>query len=632
VTWNARGSVSPGQLAELANELVAAWGCWAPTLTHDGRRMAFISDRRGTPELWVEAVDGVQPPTVVALSDDPVLGVRWSPDGAWLACSIATGGGVRSEVWVVRPDGSGGRRLAGAPGHAVLGPWARHGHRLVVTLTDEGGGHGNRCVLFDAATGDQELVASGGLVEVMDLSGDERFALLRDGTRGAHFCLLLDRANGRTHGVLPHPSTGSTDLGLLRRPPAGDPAELIVYVVTDAGQPRRALVAVPMDIDGGRAEAGALAHRHDAEVEFADADDDGRRMLLAWNVEGRSELELFDTASGDRRRFPDLPGSVVNGGVVTRDGQRAILAVEDPSSPSRLWELTLDSGQWRALTPAVMGYPELVVPTLERFESHDGLPITGWLYRPPIPARGHPAVVSVHGGPEGQERPGFNPLHQLLAAIGLTVLAPNIRGSSGFGRTFVHADDRFGRLDAIGDVAVCGQWLIDHDIADRRRVAAIGRSYGGYAVLMALTHYPTLFAAGVDICGMSDLNTFFRDTEPWIARAAITKYGDPQQDAVLLRSLSPVHHVEYLDVPLLVVHGELDTNVPINEAHQIVDALETRQRDVEYLELEGEGHEYRRASSRRLLLETVAEFLIRVLSDNGGRRNLGDLSGQFTES
>jgi dipeptidyl aminopeptidase/acylaminoacyl peptidase len=219
----------------------------------------------------------------------------------------------------------------------------------------------------------------------------------------------------------------------------------------------------------------------------------------------------------------------------------------------------------------------------------------------------------------------------LLAAIGIAVLAPNIRGSSGFGRAFVHADDRYGRLDAIADVAVCAEWLIDFDIAYRGHIGVIGRSYGGYVVLMALSHYPALFAAGVDICGMSDLMTFFRDTEPWIARAAITKYGDPVHDVSLLASLSPIHHIENLEAPVLVVHGELDTNVPINEAHQIVDALRAQGRDVEYLELEGEGHEYRRRSSRRVLIEAIAEFLTRTLWEPGEPKPELDLTARGGE-
>jgi dipeptidyl aminopeptidase/acylaminoacyl peptidase len=606
--------MTPDELDVLATELVDAWGSWAPTLTHDGRDMAYVSNQRGKPELWVKAVDGDEPPKVLDLSDDPVLSVRWSPDGQWLACAIATGGGVRSEVWVIRPDGSERRRIAGCPEHAELGPWARHGHRVMVTVHGHGEGAGNRCVLIDANTGGEEEVASGVLVDVLDLSADERFALLRDGTRGAHVCRVLDRGTLRPHDVLPHPGTGSTDWGLLRPPPGGEPAALVAYVVTDAGQPRRALVAVPLDMKGGRAEGGAVAQREDAELEFADCDDSGARMLLVWNVEGLSELELLDTSSGERRPLGGLPGSVVTGSVVARDGDRAVIAVEGPDSPSRLWELDLGSGRWRPLTPSVMDNRQLVTPTLERFESHDGLSISGWLYRPPNGVPGGPAVVSVHGGPEGQERPDFHAQHQLLAAAGIVVLAPNIRGSSGFGRAFVHADDRYGRLDAIADVVVAAAWLADQGLADRRRIAVVGRSYGGYAVLMALTNFPGAFASGADICGMSDLTTFYRDTEPWIAKAAVTKYGDPEQDAGLLASLSPLRRVDRIRVPLLVVHGELDTNVPVNESHQLVAALGADGGDVEYLELIGEGHEYRRAASRRLLLATLARFLARTLA------------------
>ena len=141
-----------------------------------------------------------------------------------------------------------------------------------------------------------------------------------------------------------------------------------------------------------------------------------------------------------------------------------------------------------------------------------------------------------------------------------------------------------------------------------------GRSYGGYAALMALALSPDLFAAGVDICGMSDLLTFYRDTEPWIAQAAVTKYGDPRRDGWLLARMSPLRHVERMRAPLLVVHGELDTNVPLGEATQLVAALRALGRPVEYLELAGEGHEYRRSSSRLTLLRTELEFLRRTLA------------------
>jgi dipeptidyl aminopeptidase/acylaminoacyl peptidase len=206
-----------------------------------------------------------------------------------------------------------------------------------------------------------------------------------------------------------------------------------------------------------------------------------------------------------------------------------------------------------------------------------------------------------------------------MVAAGITVFAPNIRGSSGFGRAFVHLDDRHGRRDAFDDVLASRDFLLTLGIADPERIAVTGRSYGGYLTLASLAFSPGVFAAGVDVCGMSDLVTFYRDSEPWIAAAAVSKYGHPERDRALLEDISPLASANLIDVPLLVVHGEHDTNVPIGEAHQIVAALRALDRPVEYLELPGEGHDYRRADSRKRLNRTMLAFLTATL-DGAGRR------------
>jgi dipeptidyl aminopeptidase/acylaminoacyl peptidase len=598
-------------VAELAHDLVGAWGCWAPTLTPDGSRVAFVSDRRGTPELWVQDVAPGAEPQRIEVGNDPVLAVHWSPDAQWLACSLATGGGVRTEVWVVRPDGREARRVAGGEHHAVLGPWAREGHGLVVTVSSDEPHAPNECVLIDPQTGERESVAVGGLITLLDLTADGRFALLRDGTRGAQFCRMVDRDADRDFAVLPYEHTGSTDAGLFRPSPGDDRSRFAAYLVSDAGRPRRELIAIGIHDDGRRVSAGTLAAREDAELEFADADAAGARLVLVWNVDGRSEVELLDAETGAREPCPGLPGDVVGAVAMARDGSRAVLSVESPVAPRRLWCLDVRTREWSPVTPAPALAHELVTPELVRFEAHDGLPLTGWLYRAPRPTGA--AMLSLHGGPEAQERPVFTPQHQVLAAAGVTVFAPNIRGSSGYGRAFVHADDRYGRIDAIRDVAECARVLVARGWAEADRIAVTGRSYGGYATLMALVRFAPSFAAGVDICGMSDLHTFYRDTEPWIAAAAVSKYGDPVHDAALLAELSPLARAEAIEVPLLVVHGELDTNVPLNEATQIVDRLRRLGRPVEYLELAGEGHDYRRADSRIALLRGLTTFLSRVL-------------------
>ena len=349
-----------------------------------------------------------------------------------------------------------------------------------------------------------------------------------------------------------------------------------------------------------------------------------------WNTEGTNDVELLETGSGTVHACPGLPGEVVSGVAIARDGSCVVMSVESPVAPRRLWRLEVATRRWSPVTASSMPpRNDLVTPELIRFDGHDGLELSGWLYRAKRRGRARPpAMISLHGGPEAQERPVFTPQHQVLVAAGVTVFAPNIRGSSGYGRFFVHADDRWGRFDAIHDVAGCAWLLADRQLADPRRIAVSGRSYGGYATLMALTEHPQLFAAGVDICGMSDLLTFYRDTEPWIAAAAVTKYGDPVRDAALLAEVSPLHRAEAIEAPLLVVHGELDTNVPRNEAVQIVSRLRELHCDVSYLELAGEGHDYKRVESRLALLRELTLFLSRVLrpepqlTRSGASRNL----------
>jgi dipeptidyl aminopeptidase/acylaminoacyl peptidase len=196
------------------------------------------------------------------------------------------------------------------------------------------------------------------------------------------------------------------------------------------------------------------------------------------------------------------------------------------------------------------------------------------------------------------------------------VFTPNVRGSSGFGRTFVNADNGPLRYAAIADVASCVDYLVGSGVADPARVGCMGRSYGGYLTLAALVRYPSLFAVGIDICGMSRFSTFYEHTEPWIAAAAVSKYGDPVADADLLHDLSPMTRIEELRAPLLVVHGENDSNVPVIEATQVVEALRARGVPCKYLLFPDEGHELLHRSSRATFLRETVDWLTTHLGGN----------------
>ena len=351
---------------------------------------------------------------MIALSDDPAVAVSWSADGGWLACRVATGGGVRTQVWVVRPDGRDARLVAGGPGrHAELGPWTRSGHRVAVTIPGARGGQPTASpTSCDPANGELTPLAAGDLISVLDLSVDESYVIVKDGPRGRQFCVVVDRLADQDLPLLPYPALGSTERAMIRPAPDGD--GLVAYLATDAGLPRRQLVAIPLGPAGWRGESGILCPREDAELEGLDGDDAGHLLLLVWNVAGgRSELELLDTRTGVSRTAPELSG-VVTGALLSRDGSTAVMSVEGPLRPRELWSLDTATLTWTRVTEGPV-LPEfgLVRPSLRVLPR----PRRAAADRLAVPAAGR--VRPWTGGAQPARRPGgAGAAHLLPAAPG----------------------------------------------------------------------------------------------------------------------------------------------------------------------------------------------------------------------
>jgi dipeptidyl aminopeptidase/acylaminoacyl peptidase len=254
-----------------------------------------------------------------------------------------------------------------------------------------------------------------------------------------------------------------------------------------------------------------------------------------------------------------------------------------------------------------------VQPKLHIFKAQDGLELSGWLYEPTDFKRPGPVVLSFHGGPEGQERPVFRADYQAILAQGIAVFAPNIRGSYGFGKAFLALDNHEKRFDANRDVYDCAQYLIKTGIGARDRLGIVGGSYGGYVVMMAVTEYPDTFAAGVNLFGIVNFETFFAQSTPWMGAISGGEYGDPKTQSDLLKRLSPIHKLDRVRAAMLVMHGANDTNVPVVEAKQVVDTLKKNGRDVEFLLFPDEGHGWRKIPNRVKSTTTLADFFRRHL-------------------
>ncbi|MCK2212253.1 S9 family peptidase [Actinomadura sp. ATCC 31491] len=616
-----------GGLARLpAPAGLTAESCLAPALAPDDSAVAYVSDRDGSPRVWVQPLGEDAEPWPVDTGPQPVVDVSWAPTGGHLAVLVAPGGGEHTQVEAVQTHGGDLRTLAAPPGgSASMVRWTGRGETLLVAETAADGL--TSAVLVDAVTGARRPIAAGHLLWPAGVSRDHATMLLRRGPRGARHMYLADLAHGEERRLLPG-LPGTTDTGAL------SPDGRTAYLLTDAGRDRAALLAVRRDalvtldaaLDGRAGEAEVLAERPDAELDRFALSADGRRALLVWNRAGRSELDVLDLEAGELRPLPPPPAAVVTSARIAWHGTLAALAAESPEEPSHVLVCDLEAGRYRRVagsgpSPHAAGAEHL------RFRARDGLELTGWLYRPPHVSGPAPYALYLHGGPEDEERPTFNPLFQNLVAAGIGVFAPNVRGSGGHGRAFRRADDGPLRFRAVEDVADCAAELVARGLADPGRLACTGWSYGGYLTLAALVTHPGLFRAGVDVAGIADFETFYARTEPWIAEAAVGEYGHPETDRDLLRALSPLRSLDRLAAPLLVVHGAADTNVPLYEAEQVLAAARALGLPCEALIFDDEGHEIRQVANRISFVAKVVDWLSHQLQtvehSSTGRKDFG---------
>lgn len=583
-----------------------------PSFSPDGKQVALVSDLGGVPQAWVVPVEGGWP-RLVTSGADPVGAVRWSPGGEWLAVSVLPGGGLNAQVYLVRPDGSGLRRLTdGGRENNTLGEWTDDGRSLTLTS--------NRrlpatmdAYLVEGASGRLEKVAElNGVGGIQSLSRDaRRMVVSRVKSRGDNNLFLLDRATGKEVLLTPHDPPGQF---------AGEitPDGGTVYLASNKDRDLLAFARIRLAPDGTPGPLEMVAERPDAELDGFTLSEDGSEAALLWNVGGRNELAFVDLPSGRGRPGPALPAELAGGLVYSRDGSRLALAASGAASPLDVWVLERGQPAFRQLTfspHAGVDLAALVKPELVKYPAHDGLELSGWLYRPRGASGPAPYVLSFHGGPEGQERPAFRSDYQALLAQGIGVFAPNVRGSSGFGKRFVNLDNGALRVDGVRDIKASADFLVSKGLADPRRLGITGGSYGGYMTMAGVTEFPDLFAAGADLFGIVNFATFFQHSEPWMAAISTVEYGDPATQADLLARLSPLHKLDKVKAALMVQHGANDTNVPVVEAEQIVASLKSRGVPVDYILFPDEGHGWRKVPNRVRSTTALVDFFKRHLVD-----------------
>ena len=594
--------------------------CSSPSFSPDGRSIAFVSNLAGVPQVFTVPSAGGWPDQVTAL-EDPVGFVSWSPDGAHLAFTLAPGGGMNEQVYLVSPDGGGLSRVtAGGKETNRLGPWSRDGRTLALG-SNERDGSAIDAYLYDLGSGQARLVTENrGVGGFSDLTRDKGHGLLyRLVSRGDDNLYLVELATGKEKLLTPHEGPGSFSGAI-------SPDGRTVYLAENAGRDLRAFARVKLARGSEPGPIDVLASRDDAELSGFELNDAGTRAALLWNAAGKSELAILDLPSGRTIAKPKLPGDIAGGLVFSRDGRLLAMTVSGASAPSDVWVLDLARGTFRQITHsphAGVDLRKLIRPELVTFRAHDGLSLSGWLYRP-SGRPPFPTVLSFHGGPEGQERPFFNGTYQALLSRGIAVFAPNVRGSSGFGKRFVNLDNGALRKNGVRDIEACVAAAVGSGAADPKRIGIMGGSYGGYMVMAGLSEYPSLFAAGADLFGVVNFETFFKHTEPWMAAISKVEYGDPDTQAEMLRELSPIHGVDRVTAPTIVLHGANDTNVPVVEAEQVVESLKKRGIPVEYVLFPDEGHGFRKTANRIRSAVSIVRWFEKYLKAESGRAPAAD--------
>ncbi len=589
----------------------------------DGRSVAYVSGTETTAGLWRTSIGPTGGASFV-WGEEPVQRCVWRPDGARVL--VQTNPGGRENYQLVELDANTGAPVWRTRDEAVrheIGPAARCGNQpyspdstLLAYASNARDDSVFDIVVHDLVVDHARIV----------LRGDDRYAPVSFSPDGNLLLIHRLRQNTEHDLFLCRVSTGevwpiTSHPGPVRYlPGAWSPDSRGLFLATTQGRDRAGLAYLPIDAPHRLQWLATPDH----DVDYVTRS--GPHLLWCINTDGYTRLHRRDMRTGVDHPIDVLPRGVAAKDFgrpgyaphLIRDGALLLTGLGDATSPLELYQLEPDEPQatLARLTNLGAGVPdrsELVKPQLVRYPSTDHLRVPALLYRPrgADRTRRAPVVVIVHGGPEVQAFPTYDPLVQYLLSRGIGIIEPNYRGSSGYGLAYQRLIYRdFGGGD-LRDLGAAADYLATLDWVDAARLGVYGQSYGGFATLSCLARQPERWAAAVEHCGRSDLTT--AAIPPHWRHRMREWVGDPLDDAEMLRERSPINHAGNIRIPVLIVHGENDVRVPRAESDRMVQRLRDLRKPVEYLVLPGDGHTSTNHQNAMLALSATAEWLTRHL-------------------
>ncbi len=572
----------------------------------DGRYLLITSDKDGVFNAYALPVTGGEPVKLTNSTDNAVFAESYFPNDERIIYTADIGGNELDHVYVRLADGSVRDITPGERLKASFVGWSGDGGTFYVTTNERDPAYFDLYAV-DATSYDKRRIFQNDGYHVDAVSRDGRHVALVKEINNTNSDVYLADLGSNAPPRLITEHEGNVEHGVYGFPPDG---RSLVYATNENGEWGQAWT---YHLASGRKQPLIQAQWDVTNVSYSPS---GRYQVHTLNADAATELTLTDTRTSRPVAIRGLPAGDVTSVRFNRDETAAALTLNASTSPTDIYVADLRTGEARRLTRALnpaIDQSQLVEARVARFRSYDGLEVPGVLYRPREASASNPvpAIVLVHGGPGGQARRTYNAMVQHLVNHGYAVFDINNRGSSGYGKTFHHMDDkRHGDAD-LRDVVAARHWLAGQDwISDR--VAVMGGSYGGYMTAAALAFHPEVFDAGVNIFGVTNWTRTLQSIPAWWTAQRVALFdemGDPATDAERHRRISPLFHAGNIRRPMLVIQGANDPRVLQVESDELVAAVRRNNVPVEYVLFPDEGHGFLRKENRVSASEAYVRFL-----------------------
>jgi dipeptidyl aminopeptidase/acylaminoacyl peptidase len=575
-----------------------------PVYAPVGSKLRFIADYTGVPQVW-ELDRGKGWPAQVSFTQDRITLIKHLNGSSDLIIGMDTNGNEKQQLYLLKKD-SKLLELTNSPEHihryggcSPDGKWiAWSSNRRNPACFD--------IYIQNLETTKSRLVYSeNGLFLPLKWTPDGNSLLIeKTNTPLDNDLGILDISTGRANWITKHSGEASFKHVHFNK----DGTHL--YLLSNKDREFFGLACINLTtkhfewMEHGEWDFENLEMNHDKD-----------KLAFTINEGGISKGIILDLNTSNLYSWK-TPLGVISKMKFSPDNQKLAYEFNGPAHPSDIWELDLMTIQAHRLTyvsrsPALKD--KLIEPEFITYHSFDNLQIPAFYYEPKNTSKKLPVVLYIHGGPESQSRAVYSSIHQYLVNEGYAVCIPNIRGSTGYGKAFTHLDDVQKRMDAVKDLVNLVEWLKRNKNIDADKIAIMGGSYGGFMVLAAISHFPMYWSAAIDIVGMSSLRTFLETTSPWRKKQREAEYGTIERDGEFFDRIDPLNHTNRIITPLLVLHGENDPRVPIEESEQMVRKLKDQSHPIEFIRFDDEGHKFEKLKNKKTAYTEMVQFLNRYI-------------------